>query len=70
MTLSQIMTNHQIYLLHEMINGDAWKLYQLYISNLIYDYLNTSESKDFLRGIKFSLTKFESEIERYVNDKY
>jgi len=53
-----------------MIKDETWKLYQLYINHLIYDYLNTTESKDFLRGIKFSLTKFEDEIERNINDKY
>jgi len=64
MKLLETLTQYQIYQLREMLNKSEWKIYKTFINNLIWDYLNTSESKDFLRGIKFAITKFEDEIER------
>ena len=53
-----------MYILQEMLNKPEWKIYKSFINTLIWEYLSTTESKDFLRGIKFGITKFESEIER------
>jgi len=47
-----------------MLNKPEWKIYKNFINNLVWEYLSTTESKDFLRGIKFAITKFENEIER------
>lgn len=47
-----------------MLRSNEWKLFNEYIKELVMAYLNTAESKDFLRGIKFAVAKFEEEIER------
>jgi len=64
MKLEEMLTQHQIYILQEMLNKPEWKIYKNFINNLVWEYLSTTESKDFLRGIKFAITKFENEIER------
>ena len=51
-------------LLKGMIKSNEWKIFNEYVKELVMAYLSTSESKDFLRGIKFALIKFEEEIER------
>jgi len=47
-----------------MLKTKEWEIFKEYAKNLIVSYLNTAESKDFLRGIKFGITKFEEDIER------
>jgi len=64
MKLEEMLTQHQIYILQEMLNKPECKIYKNFINNLVWEYLSTTESKDFLRGIKFAITKFENEIER------
>ena len=64
MKLAEMITQHQMYILQEMLNKPEWQIYKQFINMLIWEYLSTTESKDFLRGIKFGITKFESEIER------
>ena len=51
-----------------MIQSNEWKLFKEYNKELVLIYLNTVESKDFLRGLKFTATKFEEDIERELND--
>ena len=58
------LTCHQIVTLRGMIKSDEWKFFNEYVKELVFAYLNTAESKDFLRGLKFAVTKFEEEIER------
>ena len=53
-----------------MLKSDEWKIFKEYNKELIINYLNTIESKDFLRGLKFSVSKFEEDIEREINDKH
>ena len=60
----QDLTGHQLFLIKAMLKSDEWKIYNEYIKNLVVAYLNTSESKDFLRGIRFAISKFEEDIER------
>lgn len=50
-----------------MVSGDTWKMFKEYNNELVLAYLMTVESKDFLRGIKFALTKFEEDLERIIN---
>ena len=64
MNFQEKLTTHQILLLRGMIRSNEWKLFNDYIKELVIAYLNTAESKDFLRGIKFAVAKFEEEIER------
>ena len=49
-----------------MIKSNEWKIFNEYVKELVMAYLNTTESKDFLRGIKFAISKFEEEIERNI----
>ena len=53
-----------------MLKSNEWKIFKEYNKELIMSYLNTVESKDFLRGLKFSASKFEEDIEREINDKH
>ncbi|MCR4881833.1 MAG: hypothetical protein K6A44_07780 [bacterium] len=46
------------------MKSNEWKIFKEYVKELVMAYLNTAESKDFLRGIKFAVAKFEEEIER------
>ena len=47
-----------------MVRSNEWKIFNDYVKELVMVYLNTAESKDFLRGVKFAVNKFEEEIER------
>ena len=47
-----------------MTKSNEWKIYKEYMKNLIFVYLNSAECKDFFKGMKFSITKFEEDIER------
>lgn len=58
------LTKYQILLIQKMLMSEEWKIYKEYVKNLVFDYLNSVENKDFLKGIKFSVTKFEEDIER------
>lgn len=51
-------------LLKGLIKSKEWKIFNDYLKELILIYLNTTESKDFLRGLRFAVSKFEEEIER------
>ena len=53
-----------------MLQSKEWKIFKEYTKELVMDYLNTVESKDFLRGLKLSASKFEEDIEREINDKH
>ena len=64
MNFQENMTTHQLLLLRGMIKSNEWKIFKSYVQELVMAYLNTAESKDFLRGIKFAASKFEEEIER------
>ena len=64
MNFQENLTTHQILMLKGMIKSPEWKLFNDYVKELVIAYLNTSESKDFLRGIRFAISKFEEEIER------
>lgn len=57
----------QIFLLQRMVKTNEWKIYKNFVKELIMTYLNTTESKDFLRGLKFSCMKFEESIERELD---
>ena len=58
------LTQHQLLLLRGLIKSNEWKIFNNYVKELVIAYLNTPESKDFLRGLKFAISKFEEEIER------
>ena len=47
-----------------MLKSNEWKIFSEYIKELVVAYLSTSESKDFLRGLRYAITKFEEDIER------
>ena len=64
MNFTDNLTQHQVLLLRGMLKSNEWKIFNNYVKELVIAYLNTSESKDFLRGIKFAVSKFEEEIER------
>ena len=64
------LTSHQIFLLKGMLRSKEWRIFKEYNKELVMSYLNTVESKDFLRGLKFSASKFEEDIEREINDKH
>ena len=54
-----------------MLKSPEWKIFKEYVKELLFVYLNTVESKDFLRGLKVPVSKFEEDIERILqNDKY
>ena len=58
------LTAHQVFLLKGMLKSNEWKIFNEYVKELVVAYLNTAESKDFLRGVKFAVARFEEEIER------
>ena len=64
------LSAHQLMLLRGMLKSKEWQIFKEYIKELLLTYINTVESKDFLRGLKTSVTKFEEDIERILNDKY
>jgi hypothetical protein len=53
-----------------MLKSKEWQIFKEYTKELLLTYINTVESKDFLRGLKTSTTKFEEDIERILNDKH
>ena len=54
-----------------MLKTKEWHLFKEYTKELVLTYLNTVESKDFLRGLKIPAQKFEEDIERILeNGKY
>jgi len=57
-------------LLMGMLKSKEWQIFKEYTKELLLTYINTVESKDFLRGLKTSTTKFEEDIERILNDKH
>ena len=64
MNFQEKLTTHQVLMLKGMIKSTEWNLFNDYVKELVIAYLNTAESKDFLRGIRFAISKFEEEIER------
>jgi len=58
------LTSHQIFMIKGMLKSNEWKIFKDFIKELIIYYLSTVENKDFLRGLKMTITKFEEEIER------
>ena len=53
-------------MLKQMLQSDSWKLFKEYNNELVLAYLMTVESKEFLRGMRFCLTKFEEDLERII----
>ena len=47
-----------------MLKSNEWKIFNEYVKELVIAYLSTTESKDFLRGLKYAITKFEEDLER------
>ena len=64
MNYLQELTSHQILLIKGMLKSNEWKIFNEYVKELVIAYLSTTESKDFLRGLKYAITKFEEDLER------
>jgi len=58
------LSKQQIFLLKSSIKSNEWKIYKEYLKNIVFAYLNTTESKDFLKGIKYAVVRFEEDLER------
>ncbi|MDD3593027.1 MAG: hypothetical protein PHX18_00195 [Candidatus Gastranaerophilales bacterium] len=45
-----------------------WAVFKQYVKELAFSYLNSVESKDFLRGMRFAIDKFEDDISKKMNN--
>ncbi len=52
-----------------MVRTREWDCFKKYSSQLILDNLNTSLDKNFLRGIKFLIEKFEEDLNQELDRK-